>query len=124
MKTVLIIDSDLGFVFWLGKTLDAAGYQTLPARNASDASALLSQPDARPDLLIVNPSLPGIDSLIGRLRRSQEDLKIIAVSAFAEADTETGNKPSAFDETYKQTWLDVVRKVMEDPTPARITKAV
>ncbi len=126
METVLIVDNDLGFVFWLGKTLNAAGYEALPAKDAADASALLGELDKTPDLLIVNPALPRIDSLIDRLRRTHKQLKVIAIGAFAEPDisnAEAKSNPSAFDESYKERWLDIVRKVMEDPAPARIKRA-
>ncbi|HKE24889.1 MAG TPA: hypothetical protein VKB88_21150 [Bryobacteraceae bacterium] len=43
MKAVLIIDGDLGFVFWLGKLLADAGYQALPAKGFSEANALLDE---------------------------------------------------------------------------------
>jgi hypothetical protein len=29
---VMIVDSDLGFAFWLGQALDYAGYQALPGQ--------------------------------------------------------------------------------------------
>jgi hypothetical protein len=38
MVTVLIIDNDLGFMFWLGQILSEAGYAVLPAKSAPEAS--------------------------------------------------------------------------------------
>ena len=32
MVTVLIIDNDLGFIFWLGQILNDVGYAALPAK--------------------------------------------------------------------------------------------
>jgi hypothetical protein len=43
VKTVLLVDSDLGSVFWLGHALDSAGYEALPAKVFQDAIALLVQ---------------------------------------------------------------------------------
>ena len=31
--SILLIDSDLGLLFWLGRILDHAGYQAFPARS-------------------------------------------------------------------------------------------
>ena len=43
MKTVLVIDSDLGFVFWLGRGLDQAGYPSFPAKSVPNAKTLLNE---------------------------------------------------------------------------------
>jgi DNA-binding NarL/FixJ family response regulator len=77
MKTILIIDDDLGFVFWLGPVLAHAGYEVLPAKGFSDASTLLSELNAKIDLLIVNPSLPGVADFVSALRRSRPNAKIL-----------------------------------------------
>ena len=78
--TVLIVDSDLGFVFWLGRTLDAAGYQTLPAKSIADATTLLEEITAKIDLLIINSSLSGAAEFVSTLLQSPRPLKVIAVS--------------------------------------------
>ena len=59
LKTVLIVDEDLGFVFWLGHLLNNAGYQVWPARNGEDAAALMDELGAELDLLIIDPNLRG-----------------------------------------------------------------
>src|SRR5882724_4454329 len=58
-RSVLIVDRDLGFVFWLGRALDDAGYQALPAKGIGDATELLGHMNLEIDLLIVSPSMPG-----------------------------------------------------------------
>jgi DNA-binding NtrC family response regulator len=80
MKTVLIVDSDLGFVFWLGQELDAAGYRAFPARSVTDATALLGELKIGVDLLIVNPALPHAAGFVETLGGSNNDLKVVAVS--------------------------------------------
>ena len=79
MPTVLIVESDLGFVFWLGQVLLGAGYEALPAKGVADASALVRELKAQVDVLIVNPSLAGASNLVKTLRRSRGDLKVMAV---------------------------------------------
>jgi hypothetical protein len=71
MVTVLIIDNDLGFMFWLGQILNEAGYAVLPAKSASEAVELMSENNIEADLLIINPSLPGVVRLVGELRPLQ-----------------------------------------------------
>ena len=70
MKTVLIIENDLGWVFWLGQALDEIGYQALPAKDVADAISLLRELKSNIDVLIVNPTLKGVVPFIERLRRS------------------------------------------------------
>src|SRR5260370_6183096 len=40
-RTVLIVDRELGFVFWLSQALDEAGYRAFPAKSIPDANNLL-----------------------------------------------------------------------------------
>ena len=79
MKTVLIIDPDLGFVFWLGWVLGDAGWQALPAKGFSEATDLLSQLHMEIDLLVVNPFLTGATDFVDTSRCSQPNLKVLVV---------------------------------------------
>ena len=68
LKTVLIVDEDLGFVFWLGHLLNNAGYQVWPARNGEDAAALMDELGAELDLLIIDPNLRGAAAFLEKQR--------------------------------------------------------
>jgi hypothetical protein len=93
VRNVLIIDSDLGFVFWLGQALDAAGYETFPARGISEAVALLSELNVIVDILIVRYSLAEAATFAKELRLTQGGhLKTIAL--VEEADQQTASLPS------------------------------
>ena len=69
MHTVLIVDDDLRFVFWLGTALNQAGYEALPAKNFPDAIELLNQIKFAIDLLIVNPALQGFADFVNCVTR-------------------------------------------------------
>src|ERR1700730_7829943 len=84
MKNILIVENDLGFIFWLGGALVSADYQPWPACGVSDAIDLVGKATIPIDLLIVNPSLPEVSKLMAVLRRSQADLKVMAVGAEAK----------------------------------------
>jgi DNA-binding response OmpR family regulator len=71
VKTVLIVDEDLGFVFWLGHLLNNAGYQVWPARNGEDAAALMEELGAELDLLIIDPNLRGSAAFMEAQRSSR-----------------------------------------------------
>jgi DNA-binding response OmpR family regulator len=113
MKNILIVDNDLGFVFWLGAVLIAADYQPWPACSPSDAITLLSRrPLVRLDLLIVNASLPGASKLITHFRRTQVQLKVMALGP--QDKTLPGvnawrQKPSRTDDSAKQEWVRAIK---------------
>ena len=103
MVTVLIIDNDLGFVFWLGQILNEAGYAALPAKSASEAVDLMSGNNIEPDLLIINPSLPGVARLVAGLRRFRPGLKVIAST---EVEGQTCNLPGIDHSLFKPVCAD------------------
>jgi len=80
VKTVLIVDADLGFVFWLGQALDVAGCSAFPARSVPDARALLAECKLAVDVLILDPVLPGASDFVMALRHDRENIKVLAVS--------------------------------------------
>jgi DNA-binding response OmpR family regulator len=77
-KTVLIVDEDLGFVFWLGRLLNETGYQAWPARSGAEASALLSEIGIELDLLVINPNSTDAAAFIED-QRHRADFKTIAI---------------------------------------------
>jgi response regulator RpfG family c-di-GMP phosphodiesterase len=79
-KTVLILDDDPGFLFWLGGLLTETGYQAWPARSGVEAAALLSEIGAGPDLLVINPNSEGAAAFVEN-QRHQADFKTIAIQA-------------------------------------------
>jgi ActR/RegA family two-component response regulator len=115
--SILIVDTDLGFVFWLGRALDDDGYQALPAKSVAGAISLLDQLKIRIDLLIINPSLQRNAPLIERLHRTQEHLRVIALSADPKASIPEGfnaskSKPLQIDKAAKFEWLELIRSVI------------
>lgn len=122
--TILIVDSDLGFVFWLGHTLDSAGYFSLPAKSIPDAVELLRLLNRDIDLLIVNCSLFGAADLIGSLRRAQPTLKVLAACDPGDSAKDVSGvdfieeKPLAPDDEAARRWMDSVRRTLGTDTPA------
>ena len=118
IKTVLIIDPELGFVFWLGQALDRAGYQALPAKNCEDAAELLKLLNVEIHLLIVGRSVAGAGAFAEALRHGQGHLKVIAVigdgeepgAPFPGANAER-LMLSDVDETSEIEWLETIEDV-------------
>ena len=86
MNTVLIVDSDLGFVFWLGQKLNEVGHHAWPAVSVSNAKALAARFD--PNVLIVNFSLPGAEAFVKSFQRSHTEVRILALPSDFEARLE------------------------------------
>jgi DNA-binding response OmpR family regulator len=119
MKNVLIVDADLGFVFWLGRVLADAGYQALPAKGFSEASALLSELKAEIDVLILNTSLPGAADFVKAFRRSRPNTNILAAfSNKSESESQTqiadivARKPLQLDGAAGTVWVGMVKQAL------------
>lgn len=108
---ILIIDDELGFVAWLGVTLAANGYATLPATSLSAAKQLLDELNVIPDLVVMNLELAGMSELIERLRRANLALKIIAIE-----DTSPPVRPIEVDAMHPRSeadWLLTVERILD-----------
>jgi len=78
-KTILIVDQDLGFVFWVGQALDRAGYNAIPAKSVVDGIQLVSEGDLFVELLVLSLGLTGAGIFLKLLRRKYERLKVLIV---------------------------------------------
>ncbi len=78
--TVLIVDDDLGFALWLSELFVALrAVNVIPAPNSDDALAMTTKLKLKVDLLLVNPSLSGVEGLIKSLKRRRSNLKIVLI---------------------------------------------
>ncbi len=118
MKTILVVDSDLGFVFWLGHGLDQAGYPAFPAKSVPDAKTLLDELKIAVDLLIVNPALPDAAGFVEALRGLHHRLKVVVVT---DNQAELGQipdvdlrcrKPGRTDESTLQHLIAQIKRVL------------
>ena len=91
MKTVLVVDSDVGFVFWLGQGLDQNRYAVVPAASVPNARTLLDELAITVDLAIINPALPDAADFVGTLRGCNPCLKVVLVT---DPTAEPGQIPS------------------------------
>lgn len=117
MKNVLILDSDIGFIFWLAKLLVEENYQPWPACSVLDANSIMNRRHLAPlDLLVVNPSIHGASHLIDTMRRKQPDLKILAVDPMNDRQVRGVNawraRPHSADQSAKQKWLRDIHRLL------------
>ena len=122
-EVILLVDADLGFLFWLGRLLDSAGYQSYPARSVADALTLINQLQLTIALLILNCSLPAAELLIANQRESHRQLKVISLATreddpvpYTFGVDAMCHKPAQIDQASKNQWLQTVNCVL---TPNR-----
>lgn len=126
MKSVLILDPDLGFLVWLGQALAIGGYLGVPAPSVPEAIALIGKLDLVIDLLVLDPTLPGAGEFARSLRTAQGRLRVIAVigsmedlnAAFQGVDA-VRFRPILANDVEASKWLTTVRRLLADTTVSR-----
>jgi hypothetical protein len=126
--TLLIVDNDVGFLWWLGELFTEAGYRAVPALNPSQALAAVKKFHIQPDLLVVNPALTGVARLVTALERLDSDIKIVLIREgplgvkyprFRYDATLT--RPSGWEPISRTDWLRKLRTMLMqiETTPTR-----
>jgi len=87
MKNILIVDDEQAVCWSLQRALGREGHCVSVAASAEQAFALLAQ--QRPDILILDVRLPGMDGLtaLSRFRQLVPDLPVIVMTAFGDLPT-------------------------------------
>jgi hypothetical protein len=120
---VLIVDEDLGFVWWLGQMFSEAGCQVVPALNPEQTDSFAQNLNV--DVIVVNPELAGVPELI-RGMSSPRPPKIVAirnhnsgVRSGVRADA-TLERPSGWGNVSQNEWLGCVRRLVRDVQATRV----
>ena len=122
-QTVLIVDEDLGFVFWLGQALADAGHQVVPALSCEQAFFHIRHFNVDADAVFVNPALSGVPNLLQTLGRANSRLRIVLIKS---PDMEVSEampahalleKPRGWEEISRQEWLLKVETILTDEPP-------
>ena len=118
-KTVIIVENDLGFAFWLGHTLDGAGYNALPAVSVAAANSLVAELGIVVDLVVINAGVADSASFISNLRTVRPACRVIVLMddpddpppLFPYVDL-VEYRPAFVDGRVQSDWLDTVRLVL------------
>lgn len=81
VTTILILDNDLGFCFWLGQALTGSHCKAFPATTIPEAVTLIAQFKLKIDFLILNPAVPGAMDFMKALRREQHQLRVAVLAS-------------------------------------------
>jgi hypothetical protein len=117
--TVIIVENDLGFAFWLGHALDGAGYNALPAVSVTAANDLVAELGIVVDLVVINAGVAGAAAFIASLRADRPACRVIALMDnpddpppyFPYVDL-VEHRPSSIDGSLQADWLHRVRMVL------------
>jgi len=116
--TVLIVDEDVGFIWWLGEILNEVGYQTVPALSAQQAVALFEETGFVAELVVVNPGLPGVPAMLETLSRSGAPGVVLVENRDVDSipgirALATLKRPSGWEPVSRVEWLRTMRRVVQ-----------
>jgi len=119
VTTILVVDSDLGFVAYLCMMLTEAGYSAVPATSAEAAIALLPECGLpHVDLLIVDFALPGAIAFTEALKKRATKAIGIEHPGVAQIKPTSVDailrRPYSFDPAAALEWLRTVRRVLSE----------
>lgn len=83
--TVLVVDDEPMVLRAVCRSLERAGYRTLPAESADDAERLFLAHPERVDLVLTDVVMPGGDgpSLVARLRRAAPSVRVLFMTGYS-----------------------------------------
>ena len=114
---ILLIDSDLGYAFWLSQALDHASFQTFPARSIADGETLLRELHLSVDVLVLDCALPGASALIEKVQRQRKPLRVICLNGERRHRCIPGvhgpcRKVAEFNEQSRMNWVQEFRGLL------------
>ncbi|WDM22231.1 response regulator [Paenibacillus polymyxa] len=85
-KKVLIVDDQNGIRILLMEVFRSEGYETFQAANGKIALEIVEK--ERPDLVLLDMKIPGMDGLeiLKHLKTMNPDIKVIMMTAYGELD--------------------------------------
>jgi hypothetical protein len=119
-QTILVVDNDVGFLWWLGEIFTEAGQYAVPALNCSQALSAVKKYHLQVDLLVLNPALTGVSRLVTALDVAGRDLKIVLIRegllgleypGFRYDATLT--RPSGWEPVSRLEWLQKLRTLLK-----------
>ncbi len=118
-RTVLIVDDDVAFLWWLGEMFTDAGYQAVPALSCSQALAVVNGLNLNIDVLVISASLSGSIRLVRSLERPGGDLRIVLVADSNDLAVHglrydaILTRPSGWEPVSRPDWLRKLHTLLE-----------
>ena len=109
---------------WLGEVFAKLGCQAVPALHCTEAIGLAAQLHAPVQIVVVNPELHGSGQLVGELKQTNPNLRVVLIRNSGANGSEHGahadllaasailERPAPWDSISLREWLAKVRKVL------------
>lgn len=113
MADILVVDDDASVAGALSRFLESEGHGFRVASNAADGLALIEQ--RRPDLVLMDIRMPGIDGLaaLDRVQAMYPGLSVVMMTGYGTSQTSIdAMKAGAFDYVTKPPSLDALRRLI------------
>jgi len=120
-RRVLVVDDNVDAASTLGLLLQSLGHETLVVHDG--AKALEAAPEFRPDIMLLDIGMPGIDGyeVARRLRAAGHKFRIIAVTGWGqEADRQKAQEAGFDVHLVKPVELGVLAKALEERNGATL----
>lgn len=84
MKRILFVDDEESIRLLYQEEFEEGGYEVILASNGEEALARFAE--TRPDLLVIDIKMPGMDGieLLKRIREQSKDIPVILCTAYGE----------------------------------------
>lgn len=115
--TVLIVDEDVGFVWWLGEIFHELGCRVIPALNCQEALSFASAVNLAVDLIVASQALPGVLRMTRTLQRARS-AKVVAIEPSGNShhvDLHAHavlRRPAIGDNVSRVEWIPTVRRIL------------
>lgn len=85
-KKLLIVDDQYGIRILLNEVFQKEGYQTFQASNGMQALTIVEE--ERPDLVLLDMKIPGMDGIeiLRRLKEIDQTIEVFIMTAYGELD--------------------------------------
>jgi two-component system nitrogen regulation response regulator GlnG len=133
VSKILVVDDEEAVCWVLGRALTREGHKVQVASSAEEAFAVV--PDLKPDAVVLDVRLPGLDGLsaLAQLRQLSDDAPVIVVTAFGNLSTavravEGGAfdylaKPFDLDQALETVSRALQRRALQEKVPAGAAEA-
>ncbi|MDI3256654.1 MAG: response regulator [Kyrpidia sp.] len=114
-RRILVVDDQFGIRALLKELLEQDGYTIYQAANGPGAIQVVQ--DQRPDLIILDMKIPGMDGLeiLRHIRAIDRDVKVIMMTAYGELDLlREADELGVMAHFTKPFDIEVLRQVIRD----------
>lgn len=114
-KKILVVDDEQGILDFFNKALNKEGYEVVTALNGLEAIKLVKE--GKPDLVILDIKMPGIDGIetLKRIRWLNKKTIVIMLTAYGTLDSaKEALRLGAHDYITKPFKLDYIKEVIKE----------